>query len=313
ASARVMVASVTQEEALGLDEVLDILDEASQIRAYSHELERKSQELEAATAELRAANLRLQELDRLKDDFMSSVTHELRTPLASIRAFSEILHDDPDLDEAERQRFLGILVSETERLSRLVNQVLDLAKIESGHADWRTEDVNLVEVIEQAVISVGRLLEEGGLKLEMDLATAANPLVLADRDRMMQVMVNLLANAAKFSPRGSGRILVQLEEVATGWRVSIRDNGPGIPAEELEQVFKKFHQASAGGKKPLGTGLGLPICKQIIDHFDGRIWAECAPGGGARLVFELPCGQRCPKGAVGPRDPNHPTEVKNPA
>ncbi|MFZ1538674.1 MAG: sensor histidine kinase, partial [Chromatiaceae bacterium] len=290
ASARVMVASVTQEEALGLDEVLDILDEASQIRAYSHELERKSQELEAATAELRAANLRLQELDRLKDDFMSSVTHELRTPLASIRAFSEILHDDPDLDEAERQRFLGILVSETERLSRLVNQVLDLAKIESGHADWRAEDVDLVEVIEQAVISVGRLLEEAGLKLEMDLATGASHLVRADRDRMMQVMVNLLANAAKFSPRGSGRIVVQLEEVAVGWRASVTDNGPGIPAAELEQVFKKFHQASAGGKKPLGTGLGLPICKQIIEHFDGRIWAECAPGGGARLAFELPFG-----------------------
>ncbi len=106
ASARVMVASVTQEEALGLDEVLDILDEASQIRAYSHELERKSRELEAATAELRAANLRLQELDRLKDDFMSSVTHELRTPLASIRAFSEILHDDPDMEEAERNASL---------------------------------------------------------------------------------------------------------------------------------------------------------------------------------------------------------------
>ncbi|MBP6243048.1 MAG: histidine kinase [Chromatiaceae bacterium] len=312
ASARVMVASVTQEETLGLDEVLDILDEASQIRAYSHELERKSQELEAATAELRAANLRLQELDRLKDDFMSSVTHELRTPLASIRAFSEILHDDPDLDEAERQRFLGILVSETERLSRLVNQVLDLAKIESGHADWRAEDVDLVEVIEQAVISVGRLLEEAGLKLEMDLATGASHLVRADRDRMMQVMVNLLANAAKFSPRGSGRIVVQLEEVAAGWRVSVTDNGPGIPAAELEQVFKKFHQASAGGKKPLGTGLGLPICKQIIEHFDGRIWAECAPGGGARLAFELPFGQGGSNGAVGPLDPNHPTQVKNP-
>ncbi|HYN77425.1 MAG TPA: histidine kinase dimerization/phospho-acceptor domain-containing protein, partial [Lamprocystis sp. (in: g-proteobacteria)] len=118
ASARVMVSSVTEEEALGLDEVLNILDEASQIRAYSRELEDKSRELEAATAELRAANLRLTELDRLKDDFMSSVTHELRTPLAAIRAFSEILFDDPDLEIGERKRFLGILVSETERLSR---------------------------------------------------------------------------------------------------------------------------------------------------------------------------------------------------
>ncbi len=296
ASARVMVASVTKEETLGLDEVLDILDEASQIRAYSRELERKSQELEAATAELRAANLRLQELDRLKDDFMSSVTHELRTPLASIRAFSEILHDDPDLDVEERQRFLGILVSETERLSRLVNQVLDLAKIESGHADWQTEDVDLAEVIEQAAISVGQLLQDGALRLEMILAKGGGALVRADRDRLMQVMVNLLSNAAKFSPPGTGFIQLHLEGADAGWRVSVTDNGPGIPEAELERVFEKFHQASASGNKPLGTGLGLPICKQIIEYFDGRIWAEVAPGGGARLVFELPLGQRAPGG-----------------
>jgi hypothetical protein len=132
ASAHVMVSSVVQEEPLGLDEVMDILDEASQVRAYSHQLEEKSRELEAVTEELRAANERLQELDRLKDDFMSSVTHELRTPLTSIRALSEMLLDDPKMDLADRMRFLGIIVSETERLTRLVNQVLDLAKIESG-------------------------------------------------------------------------------------------------------------------------------------------------------------------------------------
>ena len=291
ASARVMVASVTQEEALGLEEVMDILDEASQIRAYSYELERKSRELEQATAELRAANLRLQELDRLKDDFMSSVTHELRTPLASIRAFSEILHDDPDLDVAERQRFLAILVSETERLTRLVNQVLDLAKIESGHADWQAEEVDLTEVIEQAAISVGQLLQDGGLKLEMTLEPGGGALVRADRDRLMQVLVNLLSNAAKFAPPGKGLIQLRLEPVSAGWRLSVTDNGPGIPAEELDRVFEKFHQSSSGGNKPLGTGLGLPICKQIIEHFAGRIWAEQAEGGGARLVFELPLGQ----------------------
>ena len=138
-----MVASVVQEEPLGLDEVMNILDEASQVRAYSHELEQKSRELERATAELRAANERLRELDRMKDDFMSTVTHELRTPLTSIRAFSEMLHDDPDIELAERKRFLGIIVSETERLTRLINQILDLAKLESGRADWTSDAVNL--------------------------------------------------------------------------------------------------------------------------------------------------------------------------
>ena len=236
ASARVMVSSVTEEEALGIDEVLNILDEASQIRAYSRELEDKSRELEAATAELRAANLRLTELDRLKDDFMSSVTHELRTPLAAIRAFSEILYDDPDLEIGERKRFLGILVSETERLSRLVNQVLDLAKIESGHADWLTEQVDLHEVIAQAVAATGQLVQGRGAQLAVDLGDAAalGPAwVLADRDRLVQVLVNLLANAAKFVPAENGRVTVQLTSVTAAgqasWRVCVSGQRPRHP------------------------------------------------------------------------------------
>jgi signal transduction histidine kinase len=291
ASARVMVASVTEEETLGLDEVLNILDEASQIRAYSRELEQKSRELEAATQELREANLRLQELDRLKDDFMSSVTHELRTPLASIRAFSEILHDDPEIELAERKRFLGILVSETERLSRLVNQVLDLAKIESGHADWRAEEVPLAEVIEQAVASAGQLIAERGARLSLDLGAEGagdRALVLADRDRLVQVLVNLLSNAAKFAPRGTGRVEVRLRDGDGHWRVCVADNGPGIPESDLELVFEKFRQSASGGEKPVGTGLGLPISRQIVENFGGRIWAESAPGAGATLCFELP-------------------------
>jgi hypothetical protein len=137
ASARIMVASTVDEGELSLDEVRTMLDDASQVIAYSHQLEHKSKELVAATAELRAANERLQELDRLKDDFVSTVTHELRTPLTSIRAFSEILHENPDLDAAERQRFLNIIIQESERLTRLINQVLDLAKLESGRAEWQ--------------------------------------------------------------------------------------------------------------------------------------------------------------------------------
>jgi signal transduction histidine kinase len=297
ASARAMVASVTDEEPLGLDEVLNILDEASQIRAYSHELEQKSRELEAASAELRAANARLQELDRLKDDFMSSVTHELRTPLASIRAFSEILHDDPDIELGERKRFLGILVSETERLSRLVNQVLDLAKIESGHADWRTERVDLREVIEQAVAATGQLLEERGASVVLDLDVegvergAAPALVWADRDRMVQVLVNLLSNAAKFTPLGSGRVSVQLRPADGGLRVCVSDNGPGIPEPDLDLIFEKFRQSASGGEKPIGTGLGLPISRQIVENFGGRIWAEGGAGKGATLCFQLPALQ----------------------
>src|SRR6185369_5554052 len=133
-SARAVVASVVQEEAFGIEKVMNILDETSQVLAYSRQLEQKSRELEVATTELRSANQRLQELDLLKDDFVSTITHELRTPLTSIRAFSEILHDNPALDTVQREKFLGIIIKESERLTRLINQVLDLAKIESDNA-----------------------------------------------------------------------------------------------------------------------------------------------------------------------------------
>ena len=156
ASARVMVASVAQEEDLGLEEVLDILDEATQVRAHSRELEAKQRELEAATTELREANDRLRELDRMKDDFISTVTHELRTPLTSIRALSEMLHEDPRLDLADRSRFLGIIVTEAERLTRLINQILDMAKMESGRAEWTTSEVDMGEVARESMASPHR-------------------------------------------------------------------------------------------------------------------------------------------------------------
>jgi len=288
ASARALVASVTQEERLGLEEVIEILDEASQIRAYSHQIELKSQALETATAELREANLRLRELDRLKDDFMSSVTHELRTPLSAIRAFSEILYDDPEIELGERKRFLGILVSETERLSRLVSQVLDLAKLESGNSDWQVGPLDLDPVIGQAIDATEQLLRSRGIRVTRD--GPPTPIeVLGDRDRLIQVVVNLLSNAAKVVPSAGGCIHVQLARTETGVRVCVDDNGPGIPVDEREAIFEKFHQAAGGGEKPVGTGLGLPICRRIIEHLDGRIWAESpASGPGARVCFELP-------------------------
>ncbi|MDT3672188.1 MAG: sensor histidine kinase [Aromatoleum sp.] len=287
ASARVMVASVAQEEPLGLDEVMNILDEASQVRAYSHELEEKSRALEAATAELRAANERLTELDRLKDDFMSSVSHELRTPLTSIRAFSEMLLDDPKIDLADRSRFLGIIVSETERLTRLVNQVLDLAKIESGHAEWHNTDIDLRALVEHAVETTAQLFQDRGATVELVLPAEA-PHVLADHDRLVQVLLNLLANAAKFVPVEGGRVKVVLSRDAAQARVDVTDNGPGIDAALHAVIFEKFRQGGDERSRPQGTGLGLPISRQIVEHFGGRLWVSSTPGAGATFSFVLP-------------------------
>jgi Na+/proline symporter/signal transduction histidine kinase len=288
ASARVMIGSVVQEEPPSIDEVMDILDEASQVRAYSRELERKSRELEEATTELRAANAQLQELDRMKDDFVSTVTHELRTPLTSIRSFSEILRDDPEAPLPERRRFLAIIVKETERLTRLINQMLEMAKIESGNAEWRTSELDMVEVIREAVDATSQLFREKGVALSLSLADSV-PRVRADQDRLMQVLINLLSNAVKFSPSAQGRVEVRLSSVRGALRVDVRDNGPGIDPSHHETIFEKFRQAGdAAGGKPAGTGLGLPISRRIVEHFGGRLWVESVPGRGATFSFVLP-------------------------
>ncbi len=288
ASARAMVASVVREEDLGLEEVFEILDEASQIRAYSRELEEKQQALEAATAELRAANERLRELDRMKDDFISTVTHELRTPLTSIRALSEMLHEDPELELTQRTRFLGIIVSETERLTRLINQVLDMAKLESGRAEWVTGVVQVDEVVAESMAALEPLYRDKGVRLSANIAPDLPP-VLADRDRLMQVVVNLLSNAVKFVAAQAGVVRVEVSAGQGMVRVAVADNGPGLTEPECRSVFEKFRQ---GGNtltdKPQGTGLGLPISRQIVEHFGGKLSVESAPGAGATFIFTVP-------------------------
>jgi signal transduction histidine kinase len=287
ASSRVLVASLVQKEPPGMEEVMHILDEASQVIAYSHQLEEKSRALEAATSELRAANERLTELDRLKDDFISTVSHELRTPLTSIRALSEILHDNPDLERSQRVRFLGIVIKESERLTRLINQVLDLAKLESGKAEWRSVEVDLHELVEDVLASTSGLFEEKSVQVETDLQPV--PPLLMDRDRLMQVLLNLLSNAVKFCESGTGRVRVVVRDQGDHARIDVADNGIGIRPEDRELVFEKFRQlGGARSGRPSGTGLGLPICRQIVSHFGGRMWVESEPGQGATFSFTLP-------------------------
>ncbi len=288
ASARVMVASVVKEEALSIEEVREILDEASQIVVTSHRLEQKSQELERATQELRAANERLTELDRLKDEFVSTVSHELRTPLTSIRAFSEILHDHPGLPAAERERFLGIIIKETERLTRLIGQILDVSRLESGQAEWRESLVDLREVIEETVAANSQLFKEREVRLDARLPSGL-PKVVADLDRIVQVLVNLLSNAVKFVPPGRGRVEIALVQEGGVLRVDVRDNGPGVRPEDQDLIFDKFRQAGDSlTEKPQGSGLGLHISRRIIEHFGGRMWVSSRPGEGACFSFTLP-------------------------
>ena len=295
ASARVMVASVVEEEALGLDDVLAMVEEAKRLLLHSRELEDKSASLERASAELRAANEQLKSLDRLKDDFMSSVTHELRTPLTSIRALAELMLDDATTGDGmgaeQRQHFLSIIVAEAERLTRLVNQVLDMAKIESGHADWHSSELDLAALVRSSAQTVCELLRERGARLELELPEQP-VMVLADADRLTQVMLNLLSNAAKFVPAGQGLIQVKLMRSGARVQVEVQDNGPGVPPAQQELVFEKFRQGGDSSNRPQGTGLGLPISRRIVEHFGGAMWLRSEPGQGACFGFWLPATTR---------------------
>ena len=274
----------------------EILDEASQVVVYSHRLEQKSRELEAATAELREANERLKELDRLKDDFVSTVTHELRTPLTSIRAFTEILLDDPDVELGQRKKFLGIITKETERLTRLINQVLDLAKIESGKAEWvesarRHEGGHLGHARGDGPAVQGKEHRGRGAAAGEGLRGDRRPRPhdpghaqpAVERGEVLRP--ERTAGSRSRCPRRDGCL-----------RVDVRDNGRGISPEDQAAIFSKFRQVGDTlTDKPHGSGLGLHISRQIVEHFGGRMWVES--GLGARRVLFVHAADAEPEGS----------------
>lgn len=254
-----------------------------------------SRELEAKvrqrTAELEAANQRLQELDRLKSDFVSTVSHELRTPLTAIRSLSESLRASPDLPRARQEQFLAIMVEESERLSRMINQLLDLSRIEAGKMEWRWEPLDLAEVVARSVQANRALFERKGI--ELNVTDASEPVeVLADRDKIIQVLTNLLSNAAKFTP-GGGRVWVRTFRADGRAVVEVEDTGVGIPPDQVEAIFEKFRQVGDTlTAKPEGAGLGLPISREIVAHHGGSLTVRSVPGRGSCFRVTLPAASR---------------------
>ncbi len=289
ASARVMVSALVKEKPVSLDEVMHILDETQQIVAYSRELERKSLQLQEATRQLRNANEQLKKMDQFKDDFISTITHELRTPLTSVRAFSEILYDNPDIDAAQRKNFLGIIISETERLTRLISQILDIQKIESHEMEWQYKTLDMCALVNEAVAAIHKVFEEKRVVLDMN-CDKDSIFIRGDHDRLMQVMLNLLSNALKFCDEEMGQVIVTVKRENEHVRVSVKDNGIGIDKDDQNIIFDKFRQAKSAAKEQrhAGSGLGLSITRQIVEAHGGKIWVESKPGEGALFIFSLP-------------------------
>ncbi len=271
------------------------------------ERKRMEQQLKRQMEELQVAYQKLKELDQLKDSFLSTVSHELRTPLTSIKSFSEILLSY-DEDKETQKEFLTIINEESNRLTRLINDFLDLSKIEAGRMQWETVELSLSEVIQTALNATQALTIETKLKVDTELSPDL-PTVQCDKDRLVQVVTNLLSNAIKFTPEGGA---IQLKaQVQNGSKsgensnmtmVSVSDSGIGIAQKDYKGIFEKFKQVGDTlSNKPKGTGLGLPICKEIIEHYGGRIWVESEPGKGSTFFFTLPITQK--RGAKAPKAP----------
>ncbi|RCJ21914.1 hybrid sensor histidine kinase/response regulator [Nostoc minutum NIES-26] len=241
------------------------------------------------------------EIDKMKTDFISTVSHELRTPLTSVLGFASIIKEKLETDvfpmistedrklQKTIQRVdnnLNIIVSEAERLTSLINDVLDIAKMEAGKVEWQMQPIDPSELLDWATTSTAGLFETNGLQLISEIELGL-PQIVGDRNRLLQVLINLISNAVKFTESGSVICRVGLKN--DGVCISVIDTGIGIASEDQPKVFEKFRQVGDTlTDKPKGTGLGLPICKQIVDHHGGRIWVESEPGKGSTFSFIIP-------------------------
>ena len=289
ASARSLVSRIVKGETISLDAVIEILDETQQAIRTSRALERKSKELEETAEELRRANAKLTRLDMMKDDFLSRVSHELRTPMTSIRSFSEILAEQPDLGAEESKRFLAVIREESERLTRLLDEILDLSRMESGTADWTLGEIDCSEVARDAVEAMRGLAQRNGVEVVTELDQAPVT-VIAERDRLKQVFVNLVSNAIKYNDAERPKIRVELDASQKAGRVEfrVRDNGPGIPEEQQETLFSKFSRGwNEGSELRAGSGLGLAISKQIMHQLGGELELAETSAEGSVFVVRL--------------------------
>ena len=251
--------------------------------------EEYTQRLAETNAELEMTNRELERANRLKSEFLASMSHELRTPLHTIIGFSELLSEELEGPLNEKQkRFVQHIHTDSLHLLELINDVLDISKIEADRLELRPEAFDLTALVAESLASVRSLADAKSHKLEtaLDVPTALE----ADRLRIKQVLVNLLSNAIKFTPEG-GRIRLEARVQESFVVVSVTDTGVGIPPEEHESIFDKFHQVGATTKGVReGTGLGLAITKRLVEQHGGSIWVQSQPQQGSTFLFTLPLG-----------------------
>jgi Na+/proline symporter/anti-sigma regulatory factor (Ser/Thr protein kinase) len=267
-SARLIISAIAKEENIGVSEVVDLLQKSR---------------------DLQQSNLNLRKLDAQKNEFLTTVTHEIRSPITSIRSLSEIMVDHEDIDPEDRKKFLETIIQESDRLSRLVNQVLDLEKLDAGKQKFKLEAILLEEVIEKAAQNFIAIAKQNQVNLLIDLSPKRTQRkVIGDFEKLVQVVINLISNAIKNVEPGIGKITVRLKESATHICVEIEDNGIGIDPKFHDQIFEKFKQVDNPNRKIESSGLGLSISKKIVEHLQGSIHVQSSLGQGALFLIKLP-------------------------
>jgi signal transduction histidine kinase len=287
-TARMLVASITKEEVVSIDEILEVLKRSQKIVEDNQELKIKTQQLEKLSKELRNTNEKLQKSDTIKNEFLTTVTHEIRTPLTSIKALTEIIYDNEDLGFDQKKIFLNTIIDETDRLSRLVNQVLDLEKYESGKHKLLKKNIDIPNLIDTVFLRMEELAKERNVKLKSFIHKEIKDFK-ADEDKLIQLLINLLSNAIKFSRPEKGWVLLTVDTSKNNVIFTVEDNGVGIPQEMQSRIFEKFYQAdNQDSIKEKGSGLGLSISKKIVEIHKGNVKLESMPDKGTKVMVGFP-------------------------
>ncbi|WEK06069.1 MAG: sensor histidine kinase [Candidatus Devosia phytovorans] len=270
ASAHVMLSKVVSGSDVSLEEMMQMADETQQVISYSQELEKTSAELRSTAQQLEDANSQLRELDSQKDEFLSQVSHEVRTPMTSIRSFSEILLEGDGIAPEKRQHFVSTIHQESLRLTKLLDEILDLSALERGERSWENQPVDAEAALDRALTVCEALLRQHGVAVEQG-GRAQATMVEGDADRLCQVFINLISNAVKYNDAGSPVLRITSSVRAGAYTVDFADNGPGIARGERKLIFEKFARGQRGAVQQSGAGLGLAISRQIVTRMNGAL------------------------------------------
>ena len=286
ASAHALVNRIADRQSLGMTELIDIADETQQLIETTRQLAEKSTELERTAEKLRAANERLRTLDVQKDEFLSQISHELRTPMTSIRSFSEILMDASDLPDAKRRRFVTIVNEESQRLTRLLDELLDISRLEGGTVDMRLETLEVPEAIGKALDAIAGMTQDAGVVVNAEPGRAGLR-VRANPDRLRQVLINLLSNSVKYNTAPRPETRLSVAEHGSMVVIDVADNGGGVTRAEAATIFEKFARGARASRSH-GAGLGLPISRAIMLAMNGDLTVEFAPDGTSSFRVRMP-------------------------